>query len=141
MVGDPCNTTPLTIDSTILSSLAITYVLNDAIHIETLVDSKVTPSVPGCPNLEFSFTDQSGGAIDGAVFTYISISKAFHVFSVDPSKVAIYPLRLTANFIGYMNTAILDFQVSIDDPCSLSTLTIDASTSIFASPALTQTVS
>ena len=109
---DTCATTVLSIDSTMLSSLSIKYNIGDNSHVETLDDSKVTafPSVIGCPDLEYTFRAQDNGPIDGTVFSYSgALTKEFTTYSVDSVVADIYPLRLIVNFIGYTNSAVLDF--------------------------------
>lgn len=70
---DPCEVAILSIDPTILSSLAISYDIGDALHAESLQDSLFiadpTPMAT-CPDILFSFDDQAGGAIDETIFSY-----------------------------------------------------------------------
>ena len=127
---DTCETTTLTIANSMLSSLDITYDIGHAQLTETLDDLKVTASssATGCPALDYSFTYQSGGATDASIFTYDSgPPKKFRIHSTDLAKSAVYLLRLTVSFIGYTNTATLDFQVTLIDTCETTTLTIASS--------------
>ena len=71
---DLCSIATLSIQSSIVSSLTITYNIGDPAHVETLDDSKViaTPAIINCPNIVFTIEDQSNNAIDGTIFTYTS---------------------------------------------------------------------
>ena len=54
------------------------------------------------------------------------------------TKSGIYPLRLTAAFIGYTHTATLDFQVTLVDTCATTTLSVDPT--ILSSLAIVYTI-
>ena len=129
---DPCAATSLSIDPSILSNLAIDYTINAPPWVENLDINKVTSlpdvSAAGCPAILFSFEDtNTGGAIDQALFTYDPIAESFETSSNDFLDAGTHQLRLITNFNGYTNTAFLDFTVTLNDPCSAATLTIDSS--------------
>ena len=90
----------------------------------------------GCPAIEFTLEDQLGAAIDPAVFTFNA--GTLTTYSADFLKTGSYNLRLTANFIGYTNTATLDFDIVLVDMCDSTTLTI--SDSILSTSAITYTI-
>ena len=82
------------------------YTIVDTAHVETLDDTlgnavTESPSVTGygCPAIEFTIDDRSGGAIDSTVFTHAA--PTFTTYSTDFSKAGDHLMRVLANFVGY----------------------------------------
>ena len=74
-----------------------------------------------------------GNQPDSSIFTFnpTTSSVEFETFSDDIQQAGTYQLRLTASYEGnpnhYTNTATLDFEVELVNPCIDADLTIDPS--------------
>ena len=71
--------------------------------------------------------NQSGTAIDSAVFNYDVVTATFIVNTSDIAKVASYPLRIQVKYVGYAVAGSQDFTVNILSACMDVTLTLDSS--------------
>ena len=83
-----------------------------------------------CPLFKFDMQDQSGSAIDPALFTFVEAGTN-DLTTIDPldlTKAGVYNMRFLAYYDGdpshYPVVPILDFTIELVDPCLIGTLTI-----------------
>ena len=98
IVDDPCSTSTLTIDPTIIPSLSLNYQIGYAQDVQTFIQSKVSPTLADCPAFLFTLTTQAGSAPDATIFTYSASSLT--TLSTDLTQASTYPLRLTVRYTG-----------------------------------------
>ena len=120
---DPCASTALVIDPSILISTAIDYIINDSPWVEVLDDTlgakvTTTPDVSsaGCPSIFFSFLDVNTATTpDTTIFSYVPSTLSLSTSSSDFAGAGLFNLKLIANFDEYSNTGELDFTVTLHD--------------------------
>ena len=98
-IRDTCDLATLQIDTTILTSLSMTYDIGEGSRDVSILDSIViaTPApAPGvtCPAIEFTFDDRNGGPIDGSVFSYDAATQLFTALTSDRVKAGNYPMKV-----------------------------------------------
>ena len=97
---------------------------------QTLETSYVSSSATSsaCPTgYIFNIEMRDGTSLDTELFTLDQSVNALVTNSSDYLKIKTYEMRLTVayNEVGYTNFGFLDFEVIVDDPCSIAVLSVD----------------
>ena len=102
------------------ASAEISAELTKAVVTYSLDPSHAIVDPPGtqCPDIVFSLEMQSGDSLDVSLFKFdIAPRYELTIGSNDISKAGSYPLRLKAQFDGYIDSSSLDFTAILDNPC------------------------
>ena len=123
---DPCPTETISIDSSILTSLPITYNIYNQPDVQVIDNGKINRSVSciTCPNIILTVEMQDPLlSLDPDVMTYDPATNSLTTYTNDTAKVSTYNMRISAVSVDYPTiTAILDFQIIVDDPCKFANL-------------------
>lgn len=126
-ITDPCFSAKINLEQGVIPDLSPSFLLTDDFDVQQFQFEKAFHDVTtiSCPQLIFTLANADDTEVDEDVFTFSSIKQTLTTATSAAEKAKVYELKLTATMQGYRNSASKTFKMTIVDPCTTDSLTID----------------